>query len=74
MNGRWPDGFNFLGFHLRWVPSDRTGRMFPLWRPRRAAVQRIKARLKARARSVPPGEDQRGLIRVMNLTLEGWSG
>jgi group II intron reverse transcriptase/maturase len=68
------DGFNFLGFHVRWVPSDRTGRMFPLWRPRREAVQRIKARLKARAKSVPLGEDSRELIRVMNRTLAGWSG
>jgi len=68
------DGFNFLGFDVRWVPRDRTGRTFPLWRPRREAVQRIKARLKARARSVPLGEDSRDLIRVMNRTLEGWSG
>jgi group II intron reverse transcriptase/maturase len=68
------DGFEFLGFHVRWVPSDRTGRMFPLWRPRRAAVQRIRARLKQRAKCVPLGADVSGLVRVMNLTLAAWSG
>jgi hypothetical protein len=68
------DGFDFLGFHVRWVSSDRTGRMFPLWRPRREAVQRVKARLKARAKSVMLGEDSSELIRVMNRTLRGWSG
>ena len=68
------DGFEFLGFHVRWVPSDRTGRMFPLWRPRKAAVQRIKARLKQRAKSVPLGAVAGELIRVMNMTLDGWSG
>ena len=67
------NGFNFLGFYVRWVASDRTGRMFPMWRPRREAVQRIKARLKARAKSVPLGEDSNELIRVMNRTLQGWS-
>jgi group II intron reverse transcriptase/maturase len=67
-------GFKFLGFHVRWVPSDRTGRCFPLWRPRRQAVQRIKARLKARAKSVPLGEDSGELVRVMNRTVAAWSG
>jgi group II intron reverse transcriptase/maturase len=68
------EGFNFLGFQVRWVPSDRTGRMFTLWRPRREAVQRVKARLKARAKSVMLGEDPRELIRTMNRTLRSWSG
>jgi len=68
------DGFEFLGFYVRWVPSDRTGRMFPLWRPRRRAVQRIKARLKQRAKSVPLGADVSELIRLMNRMLDGWSG
>jgi len=68
------DGFEFLGFYVRWVPSERTGRMFPLWRPRRTAVQSIKARLKQRARSVPSGSDVGDLIDLLNLTLRGWSG
>lgn len=68
------DGFDFLGFHVRWAKSVRTGRMFALWRPRRSAVQRVKARLKARAKSVPLNGDARELIQVMNLTLKGWSG
>lgn len=68
------DGFDFLGFCVRWVASDRTGRMFPLWRPRRAAVQRIKARLKQRAKCVPLSADVSELVRVMNLTLTAWSG
>ena len=68
------DGFEFLGFYVRWVPSDRSGRMFPLWRPRRAALQRIKTRLKERAKLIPLGEDVSQLIRVMNLTLRSWSG
>jgi RNA-directed DNA polymerase len=67
-------GIEFLGFHVRWVPSDRTDRMFPLWRPHRAAVQRVKDRLKWRAKSVPLGADPRELIRLMNLTLQSWSG
>ena len=66
-------GFEFLGFYVRWVPSERSGRMFPLWRPRRAAVQRVKARLKQRAKSVHLGQDPSELIRVMNLTLRSWS-
>lgn len=68
------DGFDFLGFHVRWVASDRSGRMFPLWRPRREAVQRVRARLKARAKSVMLGEDSSELIRTMNRTLRSWSG
>jgi group II intron reverse transcriptase/maturase len=68
------DGFDFLGFHVRWVASDRTGRMFPLWRPRKAAVQRVKARLKQRAKCVPLSADVSELVHVMNRTLVGWSG
>jgi RNA-directed DNA polymerase len=54
------DAFDFLGFHVRWVASDRTGRMFPLWRPRRAAVQRVRERLKARAKSACRSARMRG--------------
>jgi group II intron reverse transcriptase/maturase len=68
------EGFEFLGFHVRWVRSTRSGRMFPLWRPRRAAVQRVKARLKARAKAVPLNEEVSELIRTMNTTLQSWSG
>lgn len=68
------DGFEFLGFYVRWVPSDRTGRYFPLWRPRKAAVQRIKARLKERAKSVPLEADASKLVDELNRTLMAWSG
>ena len=68
------DGFDFLGFHVRWVPSDRTGRMFPLWRPRKSAVQRIKTRLKERAKCVPLRANVKELVSLLNMTLRGWSG
>jgi len=68
------DGFDFLGFHVRWTKSVRTGRLFALWRPRRSAVQRIKDRLKERAKRVSLEESPRELIRIMNMSLTAWSG
>jgi group II intron reverse transcriptase/maturase len=67
------DGFEFLGFSVRWVASIRTQRMFPMWRPSKEAVQRIKQRLKQRAKSVPLGASVGELIRVLNQALDGWS-
>ena len=66
-------GFDFLGFQLRSVPSRRTRRRFVLWRPSRRAVQGIRARLKQRAKSVPTGEDAGVLVTRLNRTLEGWA-
>ena len=69
-----PEGFEFLGFYVRWVKSERSGKWFPLWRPRRAAVQTVRTRLKDRAKAVLLKNDPKELVRVMNMTLDAWSG
>jgi RNA-directed DNA polymerase len=67
------EGFDFLGFHLRWVPSRRTMRHFVLWRPSRRALRNIRERLRQHARRVHPGEDASVLITRLNRSLVGWA-
>jgi len=66
--------FTFLGFTVRVVRSQRTGRTFPLIRPPAAARQRLRDQVKALT-----GRDHLALptptvITAVNRVVRGWAG
>jgi group II intron reverse transcriptase/maturase len=65
--------FNFLGFTIGIKRSIRTGKAFPLIRPSKKAMKRIRAEIKtltsARKHAVPEGIT----IRKVNETVRGWT-
>lgn len=66
--------FTFLGFTVRVVRSQRTGRTFPLIRPSAAARQRLRDQVKALT-----GRDHLALptptvITAVNRVVRGWAG
>jgi group II intron reverse transcriptase/maturase len=68
------DGFDFLGFHIAWRTSRRSGKGYPHVEPSKRAEQRIKDRvteLTARRRTPVALEAMTGEV---NRALRGWSG
>jgi RNA-directed DNA polymerase len=68
------EAFTFLGFTVRVVRSQRTGRTFPLIRPSAAARQRLRDQVKALT-----GRDHLALptptvITAVNRVVRGWAG
>ncbi len=67
-------GFDFLGFHIAWRTSRRSGKGYPHIEPSPRAEQRIKDRVKdltARRRTPVALRD---MIGEVNCVLRGWSG
>ena len=67
-------GFDFLGFHIAWRRSRRSGKGYPHVEPSPRAEQRIKDRVKeltARRRTPVSLTD---MIGEVNQALRGWSG
>jgi len=67
-------GFDFLGFHIAWRSSRRSGKGYPHVEPSPRAEQRIKDRVKeltARRRTPVSLTD---MIGEVNQALRGWSG
>lgn len=68
------DGFDFLGFHIAWRKSRRSGKGYPHVEPSKRAEQRIKDRIKdltARRRTPVALDD---MIGEVNHALRGWTG
>ena len=68
------DGFDFLGFHIAWRKSRRSGQGYPHVEPSKRAEQRIKDRIKdltARRRTPVALDD---MIGEVNHALRGWTG
>jgi hypothetical protein len=68
------DGFDFLGFHIAWRTSRRSGKGYPHVEPSKRAEQRIKDRIKdlTARRRTPVALD--GMIGEVNPVLRGWAG
>jgi RNA-directed DNA polymerase len=68
------ESFNFLGFTVQVARSPRTGNFFPLIRPSRKAMARVKAEIKAltcrRTLALPTEE----VIGKLNELVRGWAG
>lgn len=68
------EGFDFLGFHIAWRVSRRSGKGYPHVEPSKQAEQRIKDRVKeltARRRTPVVLKD---MIGEVNHALRGWTG
>jgi RNA-directed DNA polymerase len=64
----------FVGFRIRVARSPRTGRTFPLVRPSREALQRLRTALKdLTGRDRAPLPDA-GVIAEVNRVVRGWVG
>ncbi len=68
------ESFNFLGFTVQVVKSPRTGKTFPLIRPSKKAMAKIKGKIKAltcRRNLAVPTEV---VIEKLNEMVRGWAG
>ena len=67
-------GFDFLGFAVEVRRNPRTGKRFPLIRPSKKALRRIKAEIKSltcrRTLSLP----KEVVVRKINEVVRGWVG
>jgi len=66
--------FTFLGFTVRVVRSQRTGRPFPLIRPSAAACQRLRDHGKALTGRDHLALPTPALITAVNRVVRGWAG
>ena len=68
------ESFNFLGFTVQVVKNPRTGKSFPLIRPSRKAMAKIKGEIKAltcrRSLALPTEV----VIEKLNAIVRGWAG
>ncbi len=68
------EGFTFLGFAVEIRRNPRTGKRFPLIRPSKKALRRIKAEIKnlncRRTLSLP----QEVIVQKLNEVVRGWIG
>jgi group II intron reverse transcriptase/maturase len=69
-----PQAFTFLGFTVRVVRSQRTGRTFPLVRPSAAARQRLRDKVKALTGRDHLALPTPTLITAVNRVVRGWAG
>jgi len=66
--------FNFLGFSIRVVRHPRTGRRFPLKRPGKKALARIRAELKSLTQRSTLALPEEVVIQKLNERVRGWVG
>jgi RNA-directed DNA polymerase len=69
-----PQAFTFLGFTVRLVRSQRTGREFPLIRPSAGARQRLRDQVKALTGRDHLALPTPTLITAVNRVVRGWAG
>jgi len=66
--------FTFLGFTVRVVRSQRTGRSFPRVRPSAAACQRLRDQVKALTGRDHLALPTAAVITAINRVVRGWAG
>ena len=66
--------FNFLGFSVQVVRNSRTGKSFPLIRPSKKAMVRVKAEMKALTCRRTLGLPTEVVIEMLNELVRGWAG
>ena len=66
--------FNFLGFTIRVVRHSRTGKLFPLIRPSKKALVKIKAEVKAHTCRKTLWLPTEVVVEKLNEIVRGWVG
>ena len=68
------DGFNFLGFAVRWQPSRKTGRWYAHVEPSAQSQQRLREAVRAILNHWTQHKRIPEAVEELNLLLRGWSG
>ena len=68
------EGFNFLGFRVRWQSSRRNGRGYAHVEPARKSQTGLRDKVRAILNHWTIGERTEEIIRRTNRLLRGWSG
>jgi Retron-type reverse transcriptase len=68
------EGFNFLGFTVRWQPSRRTGRWYAHAEPNAKSRERLRERVREELNHWTMHRPIAGTINDLNRMLRGWSG
>ena len=66
------EGFDFLGFHFRKLPSRRTGRLVPYAWPSQKAMKAIRGRIRVATLRTRQRVELRELIASLNVQIQGW--
>ena len=66
------EGFDFLGFHFRKLPSKRTGRLVPYAWPSQKAMKAIRERVRVFTSRTRLRVDLRELMMELNRLIRGW--
>lgn len=68
----WKEACVFLGFEIRMRRSPRTGRAFPMVRPSRKAMRRIRQTIKERTTRSHFARSPADVIADLNVRVRGW--
>jgi len=68
------ESFDFLGFEIKMVVSQRTGNAYPQVQPARKSIRRIKDRVKHLTRRSMTPVQLDAIIETVNQSLRGWVG
>jgi len=68
------DGFNFLGFTVRWQPSRRSRRWYAHVEPSPKSQQKLRDRMREYLNHWTLHHNRQTTISELNRTLRGWNG
>jgi RNA-directed DNA polymerase len=68
------DGFNFLGFTVRWQPSQRSGRWYVHVEPSSRSQQKLRERMREHLNHWTLHRKTQATMSEVNRTLRGWGG
>lgn len=68
------EGFDFLGFRVRWRPSRRTGRWYAHVEPSAKSQQRLREAVRGKLNHWTHWKSDREAVTQLNRLLRGWSG
>jgi RNA-directed DNA polymerase len=68
------EGFNFLGFRVRWQRSRRQGRWYAHVEPSAKSEQRLRDAVRAKLNHWTQGQRTPEVVADLNAQLRGWSG
>lgn len=68
----WEESFVFLGFDVRMRRSPRTGRAFPMVRPSKKAMKRVRQAIKEQTTRAQFNRPPEAVIADLNRRVRGW--
>ncbi|XHR29795.1 MAG: group II intron reverse transcriptase/maturase [Chthoniobacteraceae bacterium] len=68
----WEEGFNFLGFTLRWQRSNKTGRLYVHTEPSARAEQALRDRVRELTCRGTTWQATSTVVRQINAAVRGW--